>query len=93
MSEDKKYDKKTVQEKIRRFIHNNFVFNNEKEPPHDNLSLYEHRIVDSTGILEIVDFIEETFQIRVEDEEIIPDNLDTIAKITNYVYRKINAIS
>ena len=54
-------------------------------------SLLERRIVDSTGILEIVAFIEEHFRVRVEDEELVPDNFDSIARIAAFVTRKMQA--
>lgn len=54
-------------------------------------SLLEQRIVDSTGILEIVAFIEESFGVKVEDEELVPDNFDTIFRIAAFVTRKKQA--
>ena len=55
----------------------------------DDESFLEKGIIDSTGVLELVNFIEETFNIRVEDDELIPDNLDSLNKMTSYVKRKI----
>lgn len=52
-------------------------------------SLLEKGILDSTGVLELVGFLEEQYAIKVEDEELIPDNLESIRKITDYVLRKI----
>jgi acyl carrier protein len=46
-------------------------------------------IIDSTGVLELLEFIEERFQIKVEDEDVIPDNLDSLDRLTDYVGRKL----
>ena len=54
----------------------------------DDASLLESGIIDSTGIIEIIAFIEEAFKVSVEDAEMIPENLDSIAKIDAYVTRK-----
>jgi acyl carrier protein len=54
-------------------------------------SLLESGIVDSTGLLEVIAFIEGSFGIRVEDAEILPENLDSIARLTSFVQRKQRA--
>jgi acyl carrier protein len=54
----------------------------------DDESLLDRGIVDSTAILEVISFLEETFDIRVEDAEIVPTNLDSIAAITRFVSSK-----
>ena len=51
-------------------------------------SLIDQEIIDSTGVLELVAFVEETFQIRVEDEEIIPDNFDSVNKLAAFIETK-----
>jgi acyl carrier protein len=53
-------------------------------------SLLDQGIVDSTGVLEVIGFIEETFGIIVEDSELLPENLDSIQGIAQYVIRKTN---
>ena len=51
-------------------------------------SLLDHGVIDSTGVLEVIAFIERRFEIRVDDEEILPENLDSVARISAYVQRK-----
>ena len=51
-------------------------------------SLLDQGIIDSTGVLEVIGFIEETFGITVEDSELLPENLDSIERIAQYVIRK-----
>jgi acyl carrier protein len=46
-------------------------------------------IIDSTGVLELIEFIEEKFRIKIEDEELIPDNFDSFKKLARYVNRKL----
>jgi acyl carrier protein len=53
-------------------------------------SLLDQGIIDSTGVLEVIGFIEETFGITVEDSELLPENLDSIEGIAQYVVRKKN---
>jgi len=54
----------------------------------DEASLLDHGVIDSTGVLEVIAFIERRFEIRVDDEEILPENLDSVARISAYVQRK-----
>jgi len=80
-----------VKEKIKAFVINNFLLGVGSNTLNDNDSFLEKGIIDSTGVLELVSFIEETFDFRVEDEELIPDNLDSLDKLTSYIRRKGNA--
>ena len=93
MNKNLDYNEKDIVNIISQFIINNFLFDNQKENIDVNISLYEKRIVDSTGVLEIVDFLEETFGIKIEDDELVPDNLDSINKMSKFVQRKIDNAS
>ena len=72
---------------IRQFIIENFLFE-EDEGLKEDTSFLENGIIDSTGILELVAFLEETFEIAIEDEELIPENLDSIENVVQYVQKK-----
>jgi acyl carrier protein len=76
-----------VKGKIRDFIVENFLFGSD-DGLDDSSSFLEQGIIDSTGVLELVEFLEEEFNIRVEDEELIPENLDSIANVASYIERK-----
>ncbi len=76
-----------AKEKVRAFIVENFMFGND-ENLSDDTSFLEEGIIDSTGVLELVDFLEETFSIKVDDEELIPENLDSINNLVAYLSRK-----
>jgi len=74
---------------IREFIIENFLFGNANGLK-DETSFLEEGIIDSTGVLELVTFLEEKFEIQVADEELIPENLDSINNVTTYLERKIS---
>ena len=90
MNNNLEYNEKNIVDIISHFIINNFLLSNRNGNIDTNKSLYENGIVDSTGVLEIVDFLEETFDIKIEDDELIPDNLDSIKKMSEFVQRKID---
>jgi len=73
---------------IREFIVENFLFGNDNGLKEDT-SFLDEGIMDSTGALELVTFLEETYGITVEDEELIPENLDTINNIAEFLQRKM----
>ncbi len=72
---------------VRAFVTSNFYL---ADPAalQDGASLLDSGIVDSTGVLEVISFIEDTFGITVEDSEMLPDNLDSIERIANFISRK-----
>ncbi len=79
----------TITEEVRRFITQNYVLGQDHAVS-DSDSFLEHGIIDSTGVLELVGFLEEVYGITVEDEELIPENLDSIENVAAYVLRKRN---
>lgn len=72
---------------IRQFIIENFLFEEDENLKNDT-SFLENGIIDSTGILELVTFLEETYEVTVEDEELIPENLDSIGNVIQYLAKK-----
>ncbi len=75
---------------INNFIIDNFLFGDD-EGLNDDVSFLEEGIIDSTGMLELITFLEEDFSIEIEDEEMIPENLDSINNIIAFLNKKINA--
>lgn len=72
---------------IRTFVRNNFLFG--REPTFsDEDSFLEQGIIDSTGVLELVTFLEDKYKITVADEELVPENLDSIANVARFVESK-----
>jgi acyl carrier protein len=76
-----------LQQQIRDFVTTNFYVADPKSLE-DRTSLLDHGIIDSTGVLEVILFIETTFGVTVEDSEMLPENLDSIERIARYVGRK-----
>jgi acyl carrier protein len=74
---------------LRQFIVENFLFGKDDQPVASSDSLLELGIVDSTAVLELVGFLEQTYQITIDDEELVPDNLDSIDRIVQFVTRKL----
>lgn len=75
-------------EKVREFIVENFLFGSANGLK-DDTSFLDEGIIDSTGVLELVTFLEETYEIQVEDEDLIPENLDSIDNIAKFLEQKI----
>ena len=73
---------------IRNYIIENFLFGDASQLEEDT-SFIESGIIDSTGILELITFIEETYDIRIEDEELVPENLDSLKDVIRFVEKKI----
>ena len=76
-------------EKIRAFVIDNFLFGDGSYLK-DDTSFLEERIIDSTGILQIISFLEEEFAIIINDDEILPENLDNLSNITAFLNRKLS---
>jgi len=77
-----------IEKQVRQYIADNFLFSDDGYQLSDDASFLEEGIVDSTGVLELVMFVEETFNVRVEDEEIVPDNFDSVSQLAAYIRRK-----
>lgn len=73
---------------VRNFIVDNFMMGMEPGTLADKDSLLNKGIIDSTGVLELVGFLEETFKIQIEDQELVPENLDSVDKIAAYINKK-----
>jgi len=77
-----------VPEEIRRFVINSFLFGKDGAAFSNDDSFLEKGIVDSTGILELIGFLEERFQIKVADEDLLPENLDSVNRVAAFVNQK-----
>lgn len=76
---------------VRSYIRDNFLFTDNGNLE-DDTSFLQEGIVDSTGVLELVMFVEETFDIAVEDEEVVPENFDSVAQLARYVRSKTELV-
>ena len=74
-------------QQVREFVVENFLFGDGNRIE-DDMSFMDNGIVDSTGMLEIVGYLENQFGIRVEDEELVPENMDSMKRIAAFITRK-----
>lgn len=74
---------------VRNFIVENFLFGDGKALKEDT-SFLEDGIIDSTGILELVFFLEETYGMKIEDDELVPENMDSLQNIARFLERKLS---
>ena len=78
-----------LQGDLRAFIIDNFLFGQDDGLLSNDTSLMREGIIDSTGVLELVAFLHERYGVEVADEEIVPDNLDTVNKLIRFVQAKL----
>jgi acyl carrier protein len=76
---------------VKKYIIDNFLFEDEGFLTSE-VSLLEHGVIDSTGIFEIATFLEEKFEIKIEDHEFVPENLDSLANIDRFIKMKLTAL-
>ena len=76
-------------ESVKKFILDNFLFESDENAVGYDDSFLEKGIIDSTGVMELVSFIEEEFKVSVDDDELIPENLDTINRLAGFVKSKL----
>jgi len=77
-----------IESKLRNFILENYLFTDDQSALNNEDSFLDKGIIDSTGILELIFFLEEAFSVVVEDEEMIPDNLDSVMNVVKFVESK-----
>ncbi len=78
---------------LRDFLSKNFLYGREDVDISGGDSLMEKGVLDSTGVLELIGWLQKTQSIEIEDEELVPDNLDTIDNLVRFVRRKKSAAS
>lgn len=78
----------TIENRIGAFIVENFLFGDTSYKLADNASLIENDIIDSTGVLELVAYIEDNFEIEMADTDIVPANLDSLERISAFIKTK-----
>jgi acyl carrier protein len=79
-----------ISQSIRNFLFENYLFGYDENEFSNDSSFMDYGVLDSTGILELIVFIEGEFNIEISDMEIIPENMDSINCVSRLVYRKIN---
>jgi len=78
-----------IKEQVRNYILDNFLMGLKVNDIQEDTSFLDIGIIDSTGVIELISFLEETYGIRVEDEEMVPENLDSLKNVERYVTQKM----
>ncbi len=73
---------------IRSFITENFLYGADDGSLKDHASLLANGLIDSTGVLELVSFVESKYSIAVSDDELVPDNFDSVNNLSSFIQRK-----
>ena len=79
----------TIENAVRGFIAENYLLGEEPGSLPGSSSLIEAGLIDSTGVLEMIGFLEERFDIRITNDELLPENLDSIDNVVGFVTRKL----
>jgi acyl carrier protein len=79
----------SYQDTVKTFIIDNFFYGEDTDISPET-SFIEHNIIDSTGILEVVSFLQDTFNVVISDDEMLPENLDSLKNIEQFLIRKMN---
>jgi len=82
----------SIQTDVRDFVAENFLFGDDPESLLNDDSFLETGIIDSTGVLELVSFIEDKYSVEVDDDELIPENLDSIDRLINFIETKLKEL-
>lgn len=82
-----------IQQELRQFVIDNFLFGQGNGNLRNDDSFLDKGIIDSTGVLELVVFLEEKYRIKIEDRELVPDNLDSITNLVRFVETKLQHVS
>ena len=80
-----------VTQRIRAFIFDNYLFGYSENEFSDDASFLDYGVMDSLGIMELITFIEKEFSIDVADSEIVPDNLDSVSRVSRFILEKTRA--
>lgn len=78
----------SVESRIRDYILENYLFTNDQSMLGSDDSFLQKNILDSTGMLEVIYFLEDEFGIKVQDEEMVPENLDSVNRIVGFLAKK-----
>jgi len=77
-----------MREQVRQFILENFLYTDDGSALRDDASFQESGIIDSTGIIELVEFLQDQFAVTIDDDDIVPENIDSVDAIVGFLQRK-----
>jgi acyl carrier protein len=82
-------DTKAIEPQIRQFIASNILYSTEGFTYADDTSLLREGIIDSLGVVELVEFVQSRFGVKVDQQEVTPDNFDSVTRLAAYVRKKL----
>lgn len=82
-----------VEQKIRTFVIDNLLFGQGGDSFSNDDSFLERRLIDSMGVLSLVEFVGETFAVPIDDSEIVPENWDSVSLITRFIQAKLGSVA
>ena len=77
-----------IRSSLREYILANFLFTDDQSALSDDDSFQDTRIIDSMGMIQVIQFIEGEYQIKVKDDEMVPEKLDSVSRLTRFVMSK-----
>jgi len=77
-----------IRDQLKRYIAENLLFSDKEYPFEDDASFLKNGVVDSTGVMELVAYVEQKFGVTVDPKEVVPDNFDSVKNLTAYIKRK-----
>lgn len=80
-----------IAREVKEFVVTNFLFGQDNGKLTNEASFLETGVIDSTGVLELVAFVEEKYQVSISDKELLPENLDSVHNVSRFVARKLEA--
>jgi len=80
-----------IKTQVRQYIVENFLFGDATPLNDDNMSLLDGGIIDSVGVMELVAFLEQDFELSIADEDLVPENLDSVNNLCGFISRKQTA--
>jgi acyl carrier protein len=81
-----------IESEIKKFIAKNLLYSGDGFNYGDDVSFLEEGIVDSIGVMELVAFVEENFKFRVNDQDVTPDNFDSVNRLASYIRRNATVV-
>lgn len=78
----------SIEKEVRSYILENYLFTSDESMLRNDESFLDKGIIDSTGILEVISFLEEQYKIKIDDNEMMPENLDSVNNIVKFVTAK-----
>lgn len=82
-----------IRQELRQFVVDNFLLGQDDVALTDDMSFLDLGIVDSTGVLELVSFLERQYALKLDDEDLVPENLDSIDNLAAFLERKLQSVA